>query len=465
MLHTSQLSLKLPPSLPGLPLLGSAAQFVSANGIAVEFLQRALREHGDLVHFKVMNQAFYLVGDPKLVRQVLLERVAEFHKIEAIAREHGSAEGSSAKPRGLARFLGQGILTAGYEAWRPQRKLIQPLLQPKHIANYAETMARMGEQLLARWQPGEQRNIHADMTQVTMWIVAETMFGINVEQSAELAAAGRAAQKLFVEELASLLPAWLTGREARAARINAVLTDLVHQIMAERRARGYTDRYDLLSVLMATRDENGQPLSDELLRDNILTMFFAGHETTANTLTWALYYLARNPAVRAELEREVDQVLAGGRPPTVADLPQLAYTLMVIKETMRIEPIVPMLSRVVLTDTELGGYQLKAGSFVLVAPYVLHRDPRRWAAPEVFDPQRFSPENEPKIEKYGYIPFGAGPRICVGNHFALMEAQILLAQVVSRYRLHLAPGTKVEPLRQVTTSPKYGLPMLVERRT
>ncbi len=453
MLEKSDFSLKSPPILPGIPFIGSALSFITSNGIAVDFLQQAQRDHGDVVHFKAVSQSFYLISDPELVHRVLLEQVQEFLKPDAVSQ----------KPAGLRRFLGHGILTAGYEEWRPQRKLMQPLMQHKQIAGYADTMAKMGERLVSRWQPGEQRDIHADMTQVTMWIIAETMLGINVDQSRELEAIGRQAQKIVVEDLASPMPAWLTGRDARSTRINAVLTGLVTRFMSERRAQGYSNRHDLLSVLMETRDENGQPMSDEFLRNNILTMFFAGHETTANTLTWAFYFLSQHPDILHELQREVDTVLAG-RLPTVNDLPLLPYTLMIIKETMRIQPTVSIIPRFIAQDTTLGNYELKGGSFVLLSPHVLHHDPRWWASPDRFDPLRFSTDNEKKIGKYCYLPFGGGPRICIGNHFALMEAQILLSLIASRHTLRLVPGARVEALRQVTSSPKYGLPMIVESR-
>jgi len=452
--NTPNTSLKTPPTVPGVPLLGSAFAFVSGNGVSVDFLQKAQKEYGDVAHFTAARKSFYLVSDPALVRQVMLERAQEFPKVEEMNDE----------PRGLARFLGHGILTAGYEEWKPQRKLIQPLMQPRHIAAYGDTMAKMGEKLINQWQEGEQRNIHADMTQATMWIIADTMFGIDVEQSKELETMGNVAQKIVIGDLSPLLPDALTGRDKKTAQINAALTALVQKFKAEAAAKGDTNRKDLLSILMSMRDENGQPMSEEFLRNNILTMFFAGHETTANTLTWAFYYLAQNPSVLKELQKEVDGALAGQRLPTVEDLPKLPYTLQVIKETMRIQPTVAMIPRGVRQDAALGEYQIEGGSIVLVSPYVQHHDPRHWQNPDVFDPERFSAQNEEKIEKFSYMPFGGGPRICIGSHFALMEAQVLLALIVSRYELALAPNAKVEPLRQVTTSPKFGLPMIVQRR-
>lgn len=452
--NTSITPLKNPPTIPGVPVLGSAFAFLTGNGVSVDFLQKAQREYGDVAHFTAAKKSFYLVSDPALIRQIMLERVQDFPKVEEMNEE----------PRGLSRFLGHGILTAGYEEWKPQRKLIQPLMQPKHIAAYADTMAQMGEKLINQWQDGETRNMHADMTQATMWIIADTMFGINVDQSKELETMGNEAQKIIIGDLSPLLPDIITGRDKKTAQINGELTALVQKFKAESKAKNDVERKDLLSILMAMRDENGQPMSEEFLRNNILTMFFAGHETTANTLAWAFFHLSQNPSVLKELQKEVDGVLAGNRLPTMEDLPKLPYTLQVIKETMRVQPTVAMIPRGVRHATDLGGYALAGGSVVLVSPYVQHHDPRHWQAPDVFDPTRFSAENEEKIEKFSYMPFGGGPRICIGSHFALMEAQILLAMIVNRYELKLAPNAKVEPLRQVTTSPKHGLPMLVKRR-
>lgn len=448
---TTPFSAPDPPTPPGLPLVGNALNFMFADGVPVAFMRDTTMQFGDLVGFKAGKQSLYVIAHPDLVHEVLVKRVNDFHK-------PGLMRG---KPVGLARFLGEGILTADHEAWRPQRKLIQPLMHTKYIASYAETMARFGDQLLEQWENGSVRDIHADMTQVTMWIIAETMFGMNVNQTPAIQTAAHDAQTITVADVVSPFPAWMVGRDRHAQQINTVLTELVNRFMQER--RGSTERHDFLSLLMETRDEDGQPVSDEFVRDNILTLFFAGHETTANTLTWVFYYLDQHPQVTAALQQEVDSVL-GGRLPTMDDLQHLPYTLMVIKETMRIEPTVAAFPRLIMTDVELGGYQLRANSILFIPPYLLHHDPRWWSQPDQFDPNRFSAENEPNIPKFAYLPFGGGPRICIGNHFSLMEAQILLAVIASRYDLRLVSGTKVQPVRQVTTAPKNGLPMHVTRR-
>jgi cytochrome P450 len=443
-----------PPSVPGLPLLGNAVPFMTARGLPLSFLSQAAIRYGDVVRIKVGGNNIYLISHPDLVHEVLVKRVNDFDKLTA----------ASGKSVGLTRFLGNGILTAGFEEWKPQRKLIQPLMHTKHIMSYADTMAHFGEKMVGLWADGAERDIHVDMMQVTMWIIAETMFGMDVRHTPELQDVGQTAQAIAVADLTSPLPALLTqGRERKAADANVILTTLVQRFMEERRTRDNSDRHDLLTLLMDTRDEDGQPMPDDFVRNNILTLFFAGHETTANTLTWVFYYLDKHPEVAAELYKEVDSVL-GGRLPTLADLPQLPYTLMVIKETMRIEPTVAAFPRQVMKDTELGGYQIKGNGVALIPPYILHHDSRWWSQPEQFDPTRFSAENEPNIPKYVYLPFGDGPRVCIGNHFALMEAQILLAIFAGRYKLSLVPGTEVKPLRQITTSPIGGLPMRLEHR-
>jgi cytochrome P450 len=334
-----------------------------------------------------------------------------------------------------------------------------------HIQSYANAMAQHGERLLANWRDGEVRNLHADMTQVTMWIIAETMFGTDITNTPEIERAARLAQDIALADITLPLPPLLQWRRNhQSAEVNAVLSALVARLMTERRGQLEAPvRGDLLTLLMRTTDEDGNPMPDQFVRNNILTLFFAGHETTANTLTWALHFLDHNPGVLEALQAEVDTVLQG-RAPELADLPNLPYTQMVIKETMRIEPIVSVIPRAVVAPLELGGYKLEPNSVIFLSVYNLHHDVRWWDEPFRFDPQRFGAEQEAQIPKYAYLPFGGGPRICIGNHFALMEAQILLALLVGRFRLEHAGQTIVTPLRRITTEPQGGLMMRVTRR-
>jgi cytochrome P450 len=447
--------LKIPPTVPGLPVFGNTFAFVNKGGMPVEMFRLAAQEQGDVIRLKAAGQTIYLVSHPTLIQEMLVRRVNDFHKPIVLSR----------KPRGLDRFFASGILTSDYAEWRPQRKVIQPLMHTKHIESYANTMVHFGEKLLSNWRDGETRDIHVDMAQVTMWIIAETMFGMDIARTPELALAGQLGQEVTLADVTLPLPEWLMrDRNRKADKVNDIMSTLVARLMNERRDSIQNHhRKDLLTLLMQTTDEEGNPMPDRFVRDNILTLFFAGHETTANTLVWALYYLALTPHVLEILHAEVDSVL-NGRAPALADLQDLPYTLMVIKETMRIEPTVAIIPRALIEDVELGGYLLEKDSFVFIPPYIVHHDTRWWNNPEQFDPVRFSESNESNIPKYAYLPFGGGPRVCIGNHFSLMEAQILLAMMVNRYQLSLTHDAKIIPLRQVTTVPKYGMPMAVRLR-
>ncbi len=448
-------TLKIPPSMPGLPIFGNTFAFLKKGGLPVETFRLSAQKQGDIVRLRAAGRTIYLVSHPSLIQEILVKRVNDFHKPIVLSK----------KPRGLDRFFAGGILTSDYPDWRPQRKVIQPLMHTKHIEGYAETMTRFGEMLLSSWHDGEIREIHADMTQVTIWIIGETMFGMDVTRSPELEMAGKLGQEVTVADITLPLPEWLMqDRNRKADKVNNIMSKLVARLMNERRANIQDEtRKDLLTLLMQTTDDDNNPMPDQFVRDNILTLFFAGHETTANTLVWALHYLDLNPHVLEVLQAEVDSVL-NGRAPALADLRNLPYTLMVIKETMRIEPTVAIIPRALLDEVELDGYLLEKDSIVFLTPYTVHHDSRWWNRPEQFDPNRFSEANELNIPKYAYLPFGGGPRICIGNHFSLMEAQILLAMMVSRYRLSHVPNAKIFPLRQVTTFPKDGMPMVIHSR-
>lgn len=451
----SATSSKTPPAMPGLPILGNTLAFLNKSGLPVETFRLAAQKQGDIVRLRASGRNIYLVSHPALIQEILTKRVNDFHKPIVFSK----------KPRGLDRFFAGGILTSDHPAWRPQRKVIQPLMHAKHIESYADTMVGFGKKLLASWRDGEIRDMHRDMTQVTMWIIAETMFGMDITHTPELALAGKLGQEVTVADVTRPLLEWLMlSRNRKADKVNDIMSRLVAKLMSERRANPQDpDRKDLLTLLMQTTDEAGNPMPDQFVRDNILTLFFAGHETTANTLVWALHYLHLHPQVLESLHAEVDSALQG-RAPTLADLRNLSYTQMVIKETMRLEPTVAIIPRALTEDVQLGGYLLEKGSMVFIPPYTVHHDPRWWSDPERFDPLRFSEANESSIPKYAYLPFGGGPRICIGNHFSLMEAQILLAMIVSQYQLRHTPDAKIVPLRLVTTFPKYGMPMVVNLR-
>lgn len=444
------------PGPSGLERLRMARAFLSRRGVPSAYLRQLVAAYGDVVRLQLGGRTLYVVAHPDLAQEVLMKRYQEFHKPSA----------AGGPPRQLSRFLGNGVLTADHEEWRPQRRLIQPLMRATHIRSYADTMTRQTEALTNTWRGGETRDVHADMNRLTMWIIAETMFGTTPENAANIHHLVSMAQAIAVGDLQNLLPGRdLFGRvTCRVGHINATFDDVVRGMIAERARHSDSPRHDLLTLLLNSVDEDGQPVPYAFIRDNILTLFVAGHETTANTLTWALYYLAHNPAVLATLRAELDQVLAG-RAATLADLAALPYTDMVVKEAMRIEPAVSLVPRYVTQHLSLGGYRLQAGSVVLVSIYCLHHDARWWDAPGEFRPERFAAEQEALRHKYAYLPFGGGPRVCIGNHFAMMEAQIILATLLARCDFALARRGEVERVRLITTAPHRGLLMRVMPRS
>ncbi len=450
-----------PPGPKGHWLLGSLLPFAHDPG---NFLLDIARQYGDTVYMRILNMHYYVLNNPDDIRDVLVTQADKFRK-------------SKLDYDILSRFLGNGLLTSEGTHHRRQRRLAQPAFHSKRIQAYAETMTDYTEHVLAEWQDNQNRDVAADMMRLTMLIVSKTLFSADAITSSETAAAsiGEAIHTFqAVSNHAYLrgftLPAWLPTQDNRQAKKALVAYNHhLEQIIAQRRATtsngNIADTGDLLSMLMLARDEDGSAMSDQQLRDEVATLFAAGHETTSNALTWTWYALAQNPQVEARLHAEVDEVLRG-RVPTLADLPNLPYTQMVIKESMRLYPPAWILSaRTAQEDVTIGQTLIPQGSNVTVAPYALHRLPRFFPNPEQFDPERFAPEREKQLPKYAYLPFGAGPRVCIGNSFALMEAQLILATIAQRYRLHLVPNQAIKMAMQITLSPQNGLHMRLEART
>ena len=441
-------------------LLGSLIPFARDPG---NYLLELAQKYGDTVYMRVLNLPFYIVSHPDDIREVLVNQADKFRK-------------SQLDYDILSRFLGNGLLTNEGESHRRQRRLAQPAFHSKRIQAYAETMVDYTEDLLAEWQNHQVRDVADDMMRLTMFIVSKTLFSADGATTNDDAAAtiGSAIHTFqAVSNHAYLrgftLPEWLPTQDNRAAK-KALIAYNHHleQIIAQRRATAVNgdiaDNGDLLSMLMLSRDEDGSAMSDQQLRDEVATLFAAGHETTSNALTWTWYALAQNPDVEARLHEELDEVLRG-RVPTLADLPNLPYTLMVIKEAMRLYPPAWILSaRTAQEDVTIDQYIVPKGTSVTIAPYALHRLARTFPNPEQFDPERFRPEREKLIPKYAYVPFGAGPRVCIGNSFALMEAQLILATIAQQYRLHLVPNQEIKMAMQITLSPKNGLKMRLESR-
>lgn len=441
---------------PGPKTLWPGGHMIAFRRDPLKFLSGLAREYGDVAQFRVGPQRAFLLSHPDLVRDMLVTHHDRFHKGRALQR--------------AKRLLGEGLLTSEGEQHRRQRRLAQPAFHRQRVNSYGQVMVEHASRFSERWRDGETVDISQEMMRLTLSIVGKTLFDAGVESEAdEVGAALSEMMELFgylmlpYTELLEKLPLPQVRRFNRArARLDAV----IYRIIEERRASG-TDRGDLLSMLMLAEDEEGgrERMSDEQVRDEAMTIFLAGHETTANALAWAWYLLSQNPEAEARLHAELDEVLGGGRAPAVEDIPNLRYTEMVAAETMRLYPPAWALGRMAVEDHEAGGYFIPKGSLVLVSQYVMHRDPRYFPDPERFDPERFAPEAKEARPPFSYFPFGGGVRRCIGEGFAWMEIVLLLATIARRWRMLIPHGHTVETKPVITLRPgKGGVPVTIKSR-
>lgn len=431
-----------------------------------EFKQRPLEtmaswrdRYGDIVRVRLGTTACYLISHPDLAEEVLLRKPDEFGKIY-----------EPDNPTGLALVLGNGLLTSEGATWRKHRRLMQPVFQRQSVSAMAGEMAAAGHRLLERWDQldrSQPLDIAVEMMTVTLDIIARTMFSASVLQDVDRLAPAletllRYAFRSFHNPLR--VPLWVPTRANRAFReAKASVDRLMYGLIAERR-REAVRGHDLLDALLyAVDQETGSGLTDEQLRDELLTIAAAGHETTANALSWTWYLLARHPAVRRRLDDELATVLEG-RPPTVEDVPRLLYTRAVFEEVLRLYPPAPALQRKALQQTSIGGCPVTRGSLVIIGVWNIHRHPTFWADPDTFAPERFTGTGAALPHRLAWMPFGAGHRACIGNHFAMIEGPLLLASIAQRFELHLSSDHAVEPDVAVTLRPKNGLKMFVRKR-
>jgi cytochrome P450 len=439
-----------PPGPPRSGLFGNLGEF-SADRLGA--LARWARQYGDLVSARFGPRWILFANHPDLVEEVLVHQNRKFIKHYRLRQAEST--------------LGEGMLTSEGDFWRGQRKLAQPAFHRERIAAYGRVMVEYTERLIEPWADGQVRDLHVDMMRLTLEIVAKTLFDAEIGgASAEVCEAMETLMHSFVISTSRpiVVPRWLpTPLNFRVARTVRRLERILFAVIAERR-RGGEDRGDLLSMLLHAQDEeSGRRMTDRQLRDECMTLFLAGHETTANTLAWAWFLLADHPEVEERLHAELDRVL-GGRPPTVADLPGLTYTQHIVDETLRLYPPGWMLGREAIEPLELGGYRLAKGTTVFMTACVIHRDLRWFDEPDAFRPERWADGLVQRIPRYAYFPFGGGPRICIGNNFALMEAALVLATIAQKYRLRLAPDAVVTPLPSMTLRPAHGIKMALSRR-
>jgi cytochrome P450 len=447
------------PGPKGLPWLGSVLP-AWRDPLAL-FLESRAR-YGDVVRFKFGPFDYYLVNDPNVVKHVLVDNPKGYTK--------------SRNYLGLKVVLGEGLLTSEGDHWRRQRKLAQPAFHRDKLAGFADQMSMATRDMLTRWSHEDAGRtdeasafcIHAEMMRLTFRIVGLTLFSSDVDGDAK--DVGQALEVAmhwandYAESFIRVPPYVPTPANLRFRRAKRTLDDVVFRLISERResARRTGDfGSDLLGMLMAATEDGGgagSGMDDQQLRDEIITMILAGHETTANLLSWTFHLLSKHPEVERRVHDEAQRVL-GDREPVLEDVKALEYTRMVLEEALRLYPPAWVFERQAVTADELGGHRIEPGAIVGLCPYVLHRHPDHWENPEGFDPERFRPERAEKRARYAYLPFGGGPRTCVGNHFAMMEAQLLLSMIVREHRLELEPSHPVVLDPVITLRPKHGIRM------
>lgn len=441
---------RLAPGPKGNLILGVMPEF---SRDTLGFIKRC-RDFGDVVSMRFLYLRSYFLYHPRDIEYVVATNAKNFIK----SRNQRSPL--------FQRLVGNGLITSEGEVWKRQRRLAQPAFHRHRINAYAETMASFAQRMASTWKDGETRDIHRDMMRLTLEIVVKTLFNSDVSADADKVGqvlsrivtpfAGQATLKWIID---NRLPTTAHRRFNQDAReIDAI----VYRIIDERRRSG-KDEGDLLSMLLEARDEDGSKLSDRQLRDEVMTIFLAGHETTALTLCWTWYLLAQNPEAEKKFHAELAEVLAG-RLPTMEDLPRLQFTEMIAKESMRLYPPAYALGREAVEDCEIGGFCVPAGSQVFMFPWATQRDERFFPEAEKFYPERWTEEFAASLPKYAYFPFGGGPRACIGNYFAMMEIVLSLATIGQRFKFSLIPDHPVSLMPAMSLRPANGINVLAEKR-
>ena len=446
----SRARLPFPPGPKGNFFLGVMPEF---NRDTLGFIERA-KNYGDVVRMRFLYLTVHFLYDPNHIEYVLSTNARNFIKSRSLRSPF------------FKRLVGKGLLTSEGEVWKRQRRLAQPAFHRQRISAYGDVMVEYTQRMLSTWKPGEVRDIHRDMMRLALEIVVKTLFNADVSNDADKV--GDVLSRLVKPFASQATLKWIADNRLptpthRSFNHDANEIDaIVYRIIEARRTSG-VDQGDLLSMLLAAHDEDGSQMTDRQLRDEVMTLFLAGHETTALTLSWAWYLIANNPEVEQKFHQELDQVL-GGRAPTAEDLMQLKYTEMIAKESMRLYPPAYGVGREALEDCEIGGFRIPRGSQVFMFQWVTQRDPRFFPEPDEFKPERWTEDFVSALPKYAYFPFGGGPRICIGNYFAMMEVVLLMATIGQRFRFSLVQDQPVDLFPAMSLRPKEGIKVLVEAR-
>ncbi|MEM9069297.1 MAG: cytochrome P450 [Myxococcota bacterium] len=433
--------------VPELPFLGHA---LAMRADSLGFLGRLSRQHEGLAPFRLGPARGYVLLDPDLVEEVLRSKAKRYTRQTRVYTA-------------MARFLGQGILITEGDEWRKHRRIVQPAFHRKRLTGYADRMTAIAEECVGRWE-GEV-NVPNAMMRMTLQIVSETLLGIETRDHAEAIGSAVDAAQRYAEsvigglvELPSVLP---TARNRMLRSALETIDRIAYERIREKRA---SPGNDVISMLVEATYEDGSALPDRQIRDELITLLAAGHETTANALSWTLFRLGRHPLIARRVVDEVDRVLEG-RSPTLDDISKLTYLRWVFDETLRLHPPAWTTGRLALDDHQLGPRRVEAGSLLLISPWVLQRRPELWPNPEGFDPDRWEALSAPgALHPFAFFPFGGGPRKCVGEAFAYLEAILVLAVLAQRVRLELLPGQRAEPAAQITLGFKHGLRATVHPR-
>lgn len=444
---------QIAPGPHGYPLLGVLPKI---RRTPLPFLVKMAREYGEIVRLPIGSKSSYLLSHPHYIKHVLQDNYTNYRQ--------------SPRTKKFKAVLGNGLLTSEGDDWLQQRRLIQPAFHHRKLTTIAKTMTSTVAAMLARWQraAGQDRTLEMtqEMTRLTREVIVKTMFGTKLDKQKD-AVVHQAL--LHVSEYLNYrmwnfmnFPEWFAPlKYRRFQKALHTLDRVIYDIIGERR-QSRKDAGDLLSILLQARDEEtGEPMSDRQLRDEVMTIFRSGHETLASALTWTWYLLSQNLEVENKLHAELERVL-NGRLPTFQDLPNLTYTGGVIEEVLRLYPPAWMISRTAIEDDEIGGYHIPANSMILISSYVMHRNPDFWENPTMFNPERFASSPKNNRPRYAYLPFGGGPRICIGKDFAMMEAKLTVAMVAQHYKLRPATHYKAKPHVLVILRPQDDLPMRLE---
>jgi cytochrome P450 len=439
-----------PPGPKGGLIMGVMRDF---NRDTLGFITHC-RDFGDVVHTRFLYVHAYFLYNPADIETLLTTNARSYRKAQSLRSPF------------FHRLVGNGLVTSEGDFWRRQRRLAQPAFHRQRISSYGDVMVQYTHRAIEAWKQGEQRDLARDMTRLTLEIVVKTLFNSDVSNDADHI--GQILSQLVKPFASQATLKWILDNRlptpGHRKYFNAVseIDRIVFRIIAERRASGY-DEGDLLSMLLQAQDDDGSQMSDQQLRDEVMTLFLAGHETTALALSWSWYLLAKHPEAERKFHAEIDEVL-GGRAPNVSDLPKLRYTEMIAKEAMRLYPPAYAVGREAIEDTEIGGYHVPKGTQLFAFQWVTHRDARYFDDPEAFKPERWNAAASEQLPKFAYFPFGGGPRQCIGNYFATMEIVLLLATIGQRFRFSLDPDRTVEVLPVLSLRPKNGIKVVVEPR-